>query len=62
MTYDYYWQGIVNEWRLFEDKAIAINMLKTEIGKQTSQASHNYYPYETKIMELCQVGDKWKTT
>jgi len=61
MTYDYYWQGIVNEWRLFADKTIAINLLKTEIGKKASQTSHDYYPYETKIMELCQVGEKWKT-
>jgi hypothetical protein len=60
MPYEYYWQGTVNEWRLFADKTTAINLLKTEIRRRTSQAPHEHYPYETKIMELCHVGDKWK--
>jgi hypothetical protein len=59
MSYDYYWQGMANEWSLFADKSEAISLLKTEIEKQ-SHIVHPNYPYETKIMELCHIGDKWK--
>jgi hypothetical protein len=59
MPYDYYWQGMVNEWSLFADKNVAIDLLKTAIEKQ-SNIVHGEYPYETKIMELCHIGDKWK--
>ncbi|MGZ8842516.1 MAG: hypothetical protein ACXW18_02565 [Pyrinomonadaceae bacterium] len=58
--YDYYWQGMVNEWRLFADKHAAIDMLKNEIKKRTSRDLHSHYPFETKVMELCHVGDKRK--
>ena len=59
MSYDYYWQGMANEWSFFADKSAAINLLKTEIEKQ-AHVVHPNYPYETKIMELCHIGDKWK--
>jgi hypothetical protein len=59
MAYDYYWQGMVNEWSLFADRNVAIDLLKTEIEKQ-SYIVHDNYPYETKIMELYHIGDKWK--
>jgi len=58
MAYDYYWQGMVNEWNLFANKSVAIDLLKTDIEKQSPV--HCDYPFETKIMELCHVGDKWK--
>ena len=60
MPYDYYWQGMTNEWNLFADKQTAIALLKDEIEKNASRDVHPYYPFETKIMELCHVGDKWK--
>jgi hypothetical protein len=60
MAYDYYWQGMVNEWSLFADKSVAIDLLKTEIENQSPHTVHGDYPYETKIMELCDIGDKWK--
>jgi len=60
MPYDYYWQGMVNEWSLFADKHVAINVLKKEIEKQASCDVHRSYPFETRIMELCHVGDKRK--
>lgn len=59
MPYDYYWQGMVNEWSLFADKSVAISLLRMEIEKQ-SYTVHSDYPFETKIMELCHIGDKWK--
>lgn len=58
MAYDYYWQGMVNDWNHFADKSVAIDLLKTDIEKQSPV--HSDYPFETKIMELCHVGDKWK--
>jgi hypothetical protein len=61
MSYDYYWQGMVNEWRMFTDQTVAIDLLKTEIEKRSPHPVHGDYPYETKIMELCHVGDKWKS-
>jgi hypothetical protein len=60
IPYDYYWQGMLNEWSRFVDKNLAIDLLKNEIKKRSSGEVHNDYPFETKIMELCHVGDKWK--
>jgi hypothetical protein len=60
MLYDYYWQGMVNEWNLFADKVTCMDLLKTEIQKRSTIPSHKDYPYETKVMELCHIGNKWK--
>lgn len=60
MAYDYYWQGMVNEWSLFADKTTCIELLKIEIKGNSTVPPHENYPYETKIMELCHIGDKWK--
>jgi aspartate aminotransferase len=59
-SYDRYWPGMVDEWELFADTNEALDLLKTEIEKHTLDAIHPLYPYETKIMELCHIGDKWK--
>ena len=59
-SYDRYWGGVVDEWELFAEKNEALRLLRTEIEKHTVDAIHPLYPFETKIMELCHIGDKWK--
>jgi hypothetical protein len=58
--YDYYWQGMVNEWRSFKDKHVAIDALKKQIEKNSSRPVHPEYPFQTKIIELCHIGHKWR--
>jgi len=60
MSYDYYWQGMVNEWRHFREKRESIDLLRAEIAEHSQRPIHPNYPFETKIMELCHVGDKWR--
>jgi hypothetical protein len=60
MIYDYYWQGMVNEWNLFPDKEVLTSLLRAEIVEHSTHPIHRDYPFETKIMELCHVGDKWR--
>src|SRR3989440_3069108 len=60
--YDDYWPGMVNEWNLFQDKDAAFDLLKNEIERHSLDPIHTLYPYETKIIELCHIGDKWKKT
>jgi len=56
--YEYYWEGSVREWTEFNEKEKAIGLLSTKIVKCSSKPIHLEYPFETKIIELCNIGKK----
>jgi aspartate aminotransferase len=62
IDYDSYWPGMVDEWNVFQDKDATFDLLKNEIERHSRDAAHPLYPYETKIIELCHIGDKQKKT
>ncbi len=54
--YEFYWQGMKDEWIRFKDKSEAKNLLLSPI--RFTKPPHPLYPFETKIMELCYIGYK----
>jgi hypothetical protein len=52
--YEFYWRGMKAEWNRFSKKTEACWILTNSI--QTDNGIFIYYPYETKIMELCHIG------
>jgi hypothetical protein len=52
--YEFYWRGMKDEWGRFRPKAGAHNLLTKAI--RSSKPVHAFYPYETKIMDLCHIG------
>ena len=55
--YEIYWRGMRDAWRSFPSQDAAREVLINAIG-QTS-TPHPRYPIETKIIELCHIGQKW---
>src|SRR5450631_942685 len=57
-TFDYeiYWRGMRDAWCSFDDKAAARQILKDAICAEC--ALHPLYPFETKSIELCHIGQK----
>ena len=54
--YEFYWRGMKDEWRRFDKKDDAREILKSAIRAGTSILIHPLYPIETKIMELSHIG------
>jgi hypothetical protein len=52
--YEFYWRGMKAEWGRFAKKAEACCILTNAI--QSKKGVFIFYPYETKIMELCHIG------
>jgi hypothetical protein len=52
--YEFYWRGMKTEWDRFTKKMEAAHMVTNAI--QSRNGVFIYYPYETKIMELCHIG------
>lgn len=52
--YEFYWRGMKDEWRRFNEKA---DILSESI--KSDKTIHDWYPWETKIMELSHMG--WKS-
>jgi hypothetical protein len=54
--YASYWQRMKDEWSRFDDKDEAIKILKEAI--KSHKSLHPLYPFETKVIEICQIGHK----
>ena len=54
--YEFYWRGMKDEWERFPEKETASENLLREI--QSHRPVHEYYPVETKVMELSHIGYK----
>ncbi len=52
--YEFYWRGIRDEWLRFPRKIGMINYLQSYIESRNGVG--NLHPYETKVLELCQIG------
>jgi hypothetical protein len=52
--FEFFWRGMKEEWLRFQHKKDAIQVLRREI--EISSPPHALYPFETKIIELCQIG------
>jgi hypothetical protein len=52
--YEFYWRGMSDEWRRFDRKEEAIEILKKTI--ESDRPLHPSYPFETKVLELCHIG------
>lgn len=52
--YEFYWRGMKAEWGRLAKKAEACYILTNAI--QSKKGIFIFYPYETKIMELCHIG------
>jgi hypothetical protein len=52
--YEIYWRGMRNAWSRFNDKEEARTVLGNAIVSEGPV--HQWYPFETKIMELCHIG------
>lgn len=54
--YEFYWRGMKDEWRRFDKKDDAREIIRRAIPAGTSTLIHPLYPVETKIMELSHIG------
>jgi hypothetical protein len=56
LDYEFYWRGMKDEWRRFDQKDQARELLASAIREGSDSPIHPLYPYETKIMELSHIG------
>ena len=54
--YELYWRGMKDAWNNFNDKTAAKARLVEAI--RCTKSIHLLYPFETRIMELCHIGEK----
>jgi hypothetical protein len=55
--YEIYWRGMKDAWSRFPEKNRAIDILTRPV--ECDRPLHSGYPIETKIMEICQIGNNY---
>ena len=56
--YDSFWTSKQRAWIDFNEKEEAKGLLYEEITRNSDKTIHDLYPFETKIIELCVIGNK----
>ncbi len=56
--YEVFWRSMHKAWNSFNEKEEAKKILSEEIVKHSAKTVHKQYPFEIKIIELCNIGKK----
>ncbi len=56
--YEVFWGLMHKEWNNFVEREEAKKILSEEIAKHSAKKVHMQYPFEIKIIELCNIGKK----
>ena len=59
-AYDIFWKSMHSAWANFPERNEAKQILLDAIIKYSKSSVHNFYPIEIKIIELCNIGRKYR--